>query len=257
MVIDFHTHAGRPGQLGGEGTIEDFLRAMDEKGIDIAVVSGQGNAPEDNEFIYGLVKAHPDRLVGLARVQATLTNAPERLERYVKDFGFRGLKLSPSSEGYSPTDPLLTPLVLKCIEFDIPILFHTGAMFGRTSRTAYGDAVLFDELAIRHPEAKMVLAHGDPLGPDPYIAGKHPNVYLDTCIRFAQLARLIPGLGEELLKWMRTDEKLIYGSDAIPSREWLFEYNLDPILRMDIPEGTRNKILGGTAARLLKLSDAK
>jgi predicted TIM-barrel fold metal-dependent hydrolase len=117
----------------------------------------------------------------------------------------------------------------------------------------FGESLHIDELAIRHPETKIIMAHGQPFSHDPYIVGKHPNVYMDTSVRFANIARLIPNIGPELLNWIRSDEKVIFGSDASPTKIWRFKYNLDPIREMPVSEESRQKILCGTARKLLKL----
>jgi len=253
MIIDFHTHA-RPGQ----GKIDDFLQAMDEHRIDMAVIHAVGEDAEElaevNEYVYKAVQAHPDRLRGFASVMPFAPDAPELLQHYIEEYGFLGLKLHPPMQNFSPIDPGIIPLMHKSIELDVPVLFHTGPIFAQKAVTAYGDPLLLDQLAIGLPEAQIIIAHGDPLGPDPVIAAKHPHVYMDTTIVFARMARLIPGIGKELLEWMRTDDKLIFGTDANPAKTWRFAYSLDPILEMDVPKESRAKILGGTAAKLLKLT---
>ncbi len=252
MIIDFHTHA-KP----GDGDIKDFLNGMDETGIDMAVLlplaAEAAALREANDYIHGLVKAHPDRLIGFASVVPYAPGAAELLQHYVEEYSFKGLKLHPPIQHFPANDPRITPVVAKCVELDIPILIHTGPIFMREAVTAYGDPMLVDDLAMRNPEAKIVMAHGDPLGPDPSIAAKHPHMYIDTALRYARIARLIPGVGEDLLDWMRTDEKVIFGSDAHPTRTWRFAYNLDPLRNLEVSAESKRKILGGTAAKLLKL----
>lgn len=251
MVIDFHTHAKR-----GE-SIADFLNAMDDNGIDKAVLLPLAPDAEglrdSNDYIRDVVREHPDRLIGFASVVPYLPKADDLLRRYIEDYGFKGLKLHPPIQHFAANDPRITPVVTACAELDIPILMHTGPIFMREAVTAYGDPMLVDDLAMRNPDATIVMAHGDPLGPDTAIAAKHPRVYIDTALRFARIARLIPGVGEDMVDWMRTDEKVIFGSDAHPTRTWRFAYNLEPIRAMNVPEETKRKILGGTAAKLLKL----
>jgi len=251
MVIDFHTH------IQPDTDVEHFLAEMEKEGIDKSVVLAlghdQADLEESNALIAGLLGQHNGRLLGFCSVQPTRESASRELEELVTQFGFSGLKLHPPIQHFSIDDPRVSPVMEKCAELDIPVLFHTGGVFLREAVIRFGDPLLIDELAIRHPETKMVIAHGNPFGPDPYIAGKHPNVYLDTNPTFAQIARLIPKIGTEMLEWMRSDEKVLYGSDANPNRTWRFKYNLDPIRQMEVSDETRAKILGGTARKLLKL----
>ena len=255
MVIDFHVHI-QP--RSGEEDVQRFLDAMEENGIDRAVVHALGRTTAELEGttanISRLVEKHPDKLIGFGSVFPTNRDAAAQLESQVMDMGMKGLKLHPLLQQFSPADTVMAPLMEKCRQLKIPVLFHTGPGYMRDGRLADADAVLIDELAKRYPEVSIIIAHGDPLGPDPYIAARNENVYLDTTIRFAQIARLMPNIGEEMLDWMKTDERLLYGSDAFPEHMGYFSYNLEPIRKMNISEESRAKILGGNAARLLGLA---
>lgn len=255
MVIDFHTHI-QPRSSDEE--VLGFLQLLTDNGIDMAVVHPLGRtAPElaaSTENIARLARKHPDRLIPFGSVFPQDRGAAAELRRQVAEFGIKGLKLHPLLQRFDPSETYMTPVVEACIEHDLPILVHTGGGFMPDGRMVDADPLRIDELASRHPAAKLVIAHGNPFGPDPYIAARHPNVYLDTTITFANFARLIPGLGRELLGWMGTDEKLLFGTDAFPDHIHYLSYNLDPVKAMDVPAESKAKILGGTAARLLKLA---
>jgi len=251
MIIDFHTHAPQ------KGDFKDFMQGLDDNQIDIAVLhalgESVGDVDESNNYIESLVKQYPDRLYGFATVMPRERGAAELLERCITDRGFKGLKLHPPMQNFSPVDPLIAPVIEKAIELDIPVLFHTGPIYAQKAQVAFGDPLLFDELAIRYPEVTMILAHGDPLGYHPCIASKHPNVYVDTTLRLAEITQVMPNIGELYLQMLRGDEKLLFGTDANPSRAWRFKYNLDAIYAMNVPEESKEKILWKTAAKLLKL----
>lgn len=283
MVVDFHTHFGP----GSDET--DFLRAMDKHAIDMAVVSpilrtAEEHVGEINGAVHDLVQRHPDRFVGFASVIADLERAPELLRKYVEDWDFRGIKIHPAIQNIFPSDPRLAPLVHTAIELDIPILFHTGGMMRPSARLRACDPLEIDELALAFPEAKIVMAHADPLGWYPYIAAKHANVYMDTVMPFPDWIELIPGVGEKMLEHMSfgygyyrdsvtgrpilsPDEygdigyrrelgsrKLIYGSDGGGSQsDFWFSIHLKAARSLDISEKARANILGENAATLLKL----
>jgi predicted TIM-barrel fold metal-dependent hydrolase len=256
MIIDFHTHIRE-----GRGDVGDFIAAMDAHGIDMAVVApitpgSPSLGYSTNEFVYSLAKQYPKRLINFACVVPTDHEAPQELEKAVKDYGAKGLKLHPPLQNFSLVDPRIYPTIRKTIELDIPILIHTGPIYSREVRMRLGDPLDVDDLALTFPEAKLVIAHGNPLGPDPVVAAKHPNVYMDTCGVFARLVRAIPTLGPETLSWMRSPDKLLYGSDGNPLQTERFAFNIDPVRNMDVSEEARAKVLGGNAARLLKLAVA-
>jgi predicted TIM-barrel fold metal-dependent hydrolase len=259
MIIDFHTHFG-----AGQGPIENLIRAMDDQGVDISVVSsvvvpGGDNGLAANTLIHTAVAAHPTRLVGLAGIVPYFADAVDMLDRYVHEFGFRGLKLHPSMQQFYPSDPCIYPVIEKAIHLDLPVLIHTGAVPIPGTRSRYDDPLEVDDLALVYPEAKLVIAHGDPFGPAPAIAGKHRHVYMDTTTTFARYVRLIPGLGEETLNFMGLVNgesgcsKTLFGSDANPVKTFRIEENLAPLRSLQIPDDDKDLILGGNAARLLKL----
>lgn len=253
MIIDFHTHIRK-----GRGEPRRFIQAMDDHGIDMAVVlpivpSPSGLGESTNEYVYELTKEYPERLIGFACVHPIYEDAPDELERAVVEYGFRGLKLHPPLQNFSLLDPRIYPTIRKAAALDIPVLIHTGPIFGRDARMRYANVVDVDDLAMTFPEATLVIAHGDPLGDAPVIAAKHARVFMDTAIVFGRWCRLIAGLAEDTLSWMRTADKLIYGSDANPERLSRFAESLDPVKNMQVPEEARAKVLWENAARLLKL----
>lgn len=259
MIIDFHTHYSE-----GQGPITPLLEAMDDQGIDMAAISavvapGGDNGRAANALIHKTVRENPTRLVGLACVVPYLTDAVPTFEHYVKDMGFRGLKLHPSIQQFEPSDPRIYPIIEKAIELDVPVLIHTTAVPIPNTRSRYDDPLGVDDLAILYPEAKLVIAHGSPFGPAPAIAGKHTNVYMDTTTTFSRFCRLIPGLGEDTLKFMGLisgksgSDRVIFGTDANPVKPFRIKDNLEPLQALDIPAAEKELILGGNAARLLKL----
>jgi predicted TIM-barrel fold metal-dependent hydrolase len=262
LIVDMHTHARR-----GRGELADFIAEMDRCGIDMAGLAAiEPSSPElgdsSSEYIYECVQRYPDRLFGWCSVVPYELDAPARLERYVREMGFKGLKLHPPIQGFAANDPRIFPTIRKAIELDVPILFHTGIIYIRHARIRHGDPADIDDLALAFPEAKMILAHGEPLGLQPAIAGKHPNVYMDTSIHFATLVKLIPGLGEQIVMRKMTgvtqlQDKIMLGSDCAPTFLERFRENLEPIQNLKVPQEVKDKLLGGNAARLLKLEPRK
>lgn len=254
MIIDFHVHI-QP--RSSDDDVLRFLDTLSSRDVDMAVVHPLGRTEqeltESTNNIVRLAEKHPERLIPFGSVFPNTRDAANAFRQQVTQQGVRGLKLHPLLQRFDPSETYMTPLVEVCIELDVPILIHTGGGYMPDGRLRDADAIRIDELAGRHPEAKLVIAHGNPFGPDPYIASRHPNVYLDTTITFAKFARLIPAIGPEMLDWMRTDERLLYGSDAFPEHIDYLAFNLDPILAMDVSEEARSKVLGGNAAKLLKL----
>lgn len=178
--------------------------------------------------------------------------APEQMEHAEQAYGTWGLKLHPPLQNYLLLDPRVYPTIRKTIEFDIPILIYTGPIYTREVRMRLGDPYEDDALVLTFPDAKLVIAHGIPLGPDPIIAAKHPNVYMDTTVVFSRIITAMPGVGPAALEWMRSNDKLLYGSDGNAIQVERVAQNVEPLRRMTISDEAKAKILGGNAAKLPK-----
>jgi predicted TIM-barrel fold metal-dependent hydrolase len=254
MIIDSHTHIRE-----GKGEVKKFLYAMDQNDIDMAIVHPIVPGDEDmgycdNAFVAKLVKTYPDRLMGYACVVPTEADASCQLRRAIEDYGLLGLKLHPPLQNFSLEDPRVSGVIETCIMLDIPILIHTGPIYSQSARLAYSSSLPIDDLAIRYPEAKFIIAHADPFGLDPVLVAKHPNVYFDTTIVFSRWVKVIPEIGPATIAAMRTDERILFGTDANPLKYHRFEENLAPLKAMAVSEEVKEKMFYGNIKRLLKLN---
>lgn len=254
MIIDSHTHIRE-----GRGNVKDFLKAMDENNIDMAVVhpivpGSDSLGYSDNEFVGKLVKQYPDRLMGYACVVPTEANAADELRHAVEKYGLKGLKLHPPIQNFSLLDPRIDKCIVACIEMDIPILIHTGPIYSRNARLALSSSEPIDDLAIRYPEAKFIIAHGNPWGIDPCMVAKHENVYMDTTSTFSEFISILPKLGPMTYEWMRTDERILFGTDANPLHTERFKSDITPLLSMDISDESKEKLFCTNIKRLLKMA---
>ncbi len=253
MIIDTHTHIRE-----GRGNVKDFLNAMDALNIDIAIVhpivpGSESLGYSDNAFVGKLVHDYPDRLMGYACVVPTEPNASKELRQAIETYGLRGLKLHPPLQNFSMEDPRVGEVIETCIDMDLPILIHTGPIYSRTARLAYSSSAPIDDLAIRYPEAKFIIAHANPLSDDLCIVSKHENVYMDTTGTFSDYVRLFPQLAAASYEWMRKDDRILFGTDANPLRLGRFKENLDPLLSMDVSAERKQKLFCDNIKTLLKL----
>ncbi len=258
MIIDFHAHARRD-----QGDPANLINAMDENGVDLMVLhpivpTAAGVGESSNEFIAELVARYPDRFAAFACVQPLEESAPEELKRLVETYGFKGLKLHPPIQQFELSNSAIYPTLRMAEQLELPVLIHTGPIFPRGARLAYGDPLPADDLAYIFPDLDIIIAHADPFGHQPTIAGRHPRVYTDTAVVFTRFARLIPGVGEDMLDWMSIGgqpgyTKLLFGTDANPRNTLRLSQTIDAIKAMDIDDEQKAAILGGTAQKLLRL----
>jgi predicted TIM-barrel fold metal-dependent hydrolase len=137
-------------------------------------------------YVADFVARAPDKLVGFACVDPTQEGALTDLRHAVEDLGLVGVKMTPMYAGFDPRDERCFPIYTYCQEHGLPILFHSGTTFNAAAPLGFTRPWLFDEVAIRYPELRMVLAHvGHPFCDECLVViRKHPHVYADISALF-------------------------------------------------------------------------
>ena len=135
-----------------------------------------------DEFIADFVSRAPDKLVGFASCDPTQPGYLDELHHAFEDLHLAGLKMGPIYAGFDPRDPACDPVYDYCQRCGIPILFHSGTTYNRVAPLGFSRPWLWDEVAIRYPELRMVLAHvGHPFCDECLVViRKHPHVYADV-----------------------------------------------------------------------------
>ena len=172
------------------------------------------------------------------------------LERHVTEMGFRGVKLYPTYQHFYPNANRLYPLYAKAEELGIPVMFHTGSSVFRGARIKYGDPLYLDDVAVDFPDLALLMAHsGRGFWYDRayFLAKLHANLYME-------ISGLPP---QRLLDYFpeleRVADKVIFGSDW-PGMPYI-KRNIEIIRGLPLEEETKEKILGGNAARILGISN--
>jgi predicted TIM-barrel fold metal-dependent hydrolase len=262
-ILDFHVHLtawGNVPEAGRRAWIESFPACLDEAGLDQAVMFAL-----DNELVARTVARAPDRLSAFAFLDPRAPDAPDRLERYVADQGFRGLKMSTSGgpiadAGFYPNEPACFPTFERAQALGVPVLVHAGLIYCNPddpagTRTKYCLPIYLDDVAREFPRLKLVVAHGGRPFVDQTVAlSLMPNVYVDLSWSLLPMPMWAP-MVRTLLAAFGPD-RLIYGSDANwrePGRLGGRLAECRRILREDLQVDavTEARILGDNAARLL------
>ena len=122
MIIDSHAHVGPVAQderhraiIAGNpaNSVEDYLRDMDDAGVDMGVTFGYLDL--DNDYQASIQNKHPDRIVSLAWCNPRQLNCAEEFRRCVEDLGIRGLKLHGWWHQHANSDHLLLDPFLKSL----------------------------------------------------------------------------------------------------------------------------------------------
>ena len=177
--------------LRGGIAIEDYLRKMDEAGIErsllIAVRAGDMNVKGSFEVPYEAIAEicakHPDRFSGLAGVDTTRGMQGLRdLEMGVREYGFVGAHWYPHWFDIAPNAPQIYPYYAKCCELDIPIMLQVGhnLVYSKERRLpSIAKPILLDRVAIDFPELIIIGIHiGIPWTEEMIsMCWKHDNIY--------------------------------------------------------------------------------
>lgn len=241
MIVDVHTHTPthreavpaherienrrwRPDRpVVATNSWQDYDAAC--AGVDVSIVFNIAVAdpfaatgiPTDpariNDSTAEFVAAAPDRRIGFLSVHPEAPGALEEVERCHEELGLAGVKLGPNYQIFDPVGPAARALYALAERRGLPILFHQGASPIREAPLRYAHPLLMDEIAILHPELRVVMAHmGHPWQRETIVTiRKHPHVYADVSAlhyrpwSFYEAMRVATEWGAL--------EKLLFGSD--------------------------------------------
>jgi predicted TIM-barrel fold metal-dependent hydrolase len=233
----------RPGEQPPPYTPFDarrLLDRMDAAGVDMAMVCSLAQRIE-NDFIIGLVKQHPGRLLGFGQVMPQADDAVAEIER-IAAAGLPGLKLHPSLHGYQVSDHgLLDPVFRACRDAGMMVLINA-------LDDAFCAPFAIEEIARGFPEVPTIIAHMGAVWNVPdaiVVAERNENVYLDTSATLLSdvrraYGRLGPG-------------KIVMGTEW-PGSD--FDLERLKIAKAVPDEADRALVEGGTMSRLLGLPES-
>lgn len=243
MIIDIHSHLGTAWNAWWRTEVseEEFIANMDKWGITKSCVSYWGIAHDPNhgnKRISKFAADYPDRIIGFACIIPTWwEDAVNMVEMAHEDPYMIGLKLHPAINEWYADSPLVYPIVEKAIEYNMPMLFHSGADKHSHPRN-------LGNLAARYKEAKFIMGHiGESEAVEGVqVAAQHENIWLDTTGSYN-----LKGILNYAINYVG-DERILFGLDY-PA------YNCGPeiskVRDADISDKQKELIFGGNAKRLL------
>jgi uncharacterized protein len=166
-----------------------------------------------DEFVADFVRRAPEKLIGFAAGDPTQPNCLEELRYAVETLDLRGVKLGPIYAGIDPRDARCEPVYRYCQERGLPVVFHVGTTFNRQAPLAVSRPWLWDEVAIKFPGLRMVLAHlGHPFCEECLVViRKHPHVYADLSALYYRPWQFYHAL--VAAQEYRVIGKILFGSD--------------------------------------------
>ena len=106
----------------------------------------------DCRYAADVVKQYPDKFQGVCRVNPESTSAADDLSKWVEEYGFRGVRLSPSVRDVGDwihNEELMDPIWKRTDELKVPMLILTG-----TSRLP-----AVSKWIERYPDIKISIDH--------------------------------------------------------------------------------------------------
>jgi hypothetical protein len=166
-----------------------------------------------NDNVAAFVAAAPSRRIGFLSVHPEVDGAEDELERARTELGLKGIKLGPNYQVFDPLGDAALRIYELAERYGLPILFHQGASPVREAPLRFAHPLVMDEIAIRFPELRVVMAHlGHPWQRETIVTiRKHPHVYADISATFYRPWSFYEGM-RLATEWGVLD-KLLFGSD--------------------------------------------
>lgn len=239
----------------------EFLRLMDRDDVErvclINYVAPEvmGFTKQVNRWVHAYARAAPDRFVSVGGLHPADVEQPQKeVDELLSKFEVRAVKLHPPHQLFYPNDfrvghSALSILYEACQEQRVPIIVHTGTSIFPGALNKYGDPMALDEVAVRFPKLKIILAHGGrPLWMETawFLIRRHPNVYIDVSgIPPKSLLDYFPRLESQA-------EKFLFGSDWPGPQVLSIRSNADALAALPLASSTKRKILSANARKLWK-----
>jgi len=214
-----------------------------------------GHAPNSiDEIVDGAIR-NSDVLIPFGSVDPLQGEAAVEEARRQAALGVRGFKFHPSVQNFDPSDPAYIPLFGAIEQLGLPVLVHTGQTGagarlpgGYGFRLGLSNPMLLDDVAARHPDLQVVMAHPSvPWQEEALSIATHKgNAWIDLSGWSAKY------FSPALVRAARTylNAKMLFGSDftALTPDRWL-----DDFATLEFPPEAVQAILKDNAVRLLGL----
>ena len=210
-----------------------------------------------NEEVAEVAAENSDVLIPFASIDPARGRMGAReARRLIEEYGVRGFKFHPSSQGFYPNDRKAYILYEVIAAAKLPALFHTGQTGagagmpgGGGIRLKYSNPMYLDDVAVDFPDMPIIAAHPSfPWQDEALSVATHkPQVYIDLSGWSPKYfpANLIQ-YANSLLR-----HKMLFGSDfpVLTPDRWLADFE-----KIKIKPEVKPLILKDNAVKLLGLS---
>lgn len=241
-------------------TVDETAAYYRERGMAAVVftvdaTTNLDHAPNSVDEIVEGARRNADVLIPFGSVDPLQGAAAVDEARRQAELGVRGFKFHPSVQAFDPSDPAYAPLFGAIEQLGLPIIVHTGQTGagarlpgGFGFRLALSNPLLLDDVAARHPDLQVIMAHPSvPWQEEQLSIATHKgNAWIDLSGWSAKY--FSPSLVRAARSYLR--DKMLFGSDfpALTPERWLADF-----ATLEFPDETVQAIVKGNAVRLLGL----
>lgn len=268
MIIDVHTHINN--------YHEDRVRSLDDclnlltdnmlkNKVDYSLVLTSYKVNEHRPSTRQVVEAIAGRdnlgvVAGISYLHYDHRDVRE-ISEYLEAGLIKGLKFYPGYEPFYPNDSRMKLVYEMAVEYDVPVMFHSGDTYAPTGKVKYSHPLHIDDLAVDYPDMKIVICHvGNPWIRDCMeVVYKNQNVYADisglVLGNFSEkFERFMKKEIEEMITFAGDPNYLLYGTD------WPIS-NMDSYLKfmqqLELADDKKELILWKNAAKLFRIDVQK
>ena len=139
---------------------------------------------------------------------------------FLKDGMSKGIKLYPGYEPFYPNDRRCQVLYDLAMEYDVPVMIHTGATYSPKGKLRFAHPLHVDDVAVDNPELRLLICHvGNPWIRDCMeVVYKNKNVVADisglVLADFtSRFEKYMVGQLKDMILYAGEPRYLLYGTD--------------------------------------------
>jgi predicted TIM-barrel fold metal-dependent hydrolase len=268
MIIDVHTHINNYHEdrvVSLNECLNRLTDAMEINKVDYSLVLTSYKVNEHRPSTTQVVEAIAGRsnlgvVAGISYLNYNYKDL-RIISEYLESGLIKGLKFYPGYEPFYPNDIRLKVIYEMAVDFDVPVMFHSGDTYAPTGRIKYSHPIHIDDVAVDFPKMKIVICHvGNPWIKDCMeVVYKNDNVYSD----FSGLVlgdfsykfeKYMKKELEEMITYAGNPKYLLYGTDWPISN---METYLNFVNQLDLEQDKKELILWQNAAELFKIDVTK
>lgn len=268
MIIDVHTHINNYHEervVSLNDCLKQLTDNMTVNNVDYSLVLTSYKVNEHRPSTKQVVEAikgikNLGVISGISYLHYNHRDVRE-IGEYLENGLIKGLKFYPGYEPFYPNDSRLKLWYEMAIEYNVPVMFHSGDTYTPTGKVKYSHPLQIDDLAVDYPNLKIVICHiGNPWIKDCMeVVYKNKNVYADISGLVLgdfsdKFERFMKKEIEEMITYAGDPKYLLYGTDWPISNMKSYLKFMD---QLELADDKKELILWKNAAELFKIDVTK